>query len=151
MRIFLVVFALFCGWLQASASEHQQHCVSSAPPFSNVANAVKGLMSQPKSLELNDSFSEKAIERSGDSAAVAIAKQVSDDELAEPFKMTRALYILRNAFEYPDMIEGCNDRTPEVTMLLLEHLDRLQNGTFHSEIQKTRTLIMNSVNASQKQ
>jgi hypothetical protein len=128
MRHILAVLAFVLAWLMPiAASEREPSCAPSQRSYLNVASAIRSLMSDPKGVVLLDSVREKIIQRSGDSAAVAIAKQVSDEQLAEPYKMTRTLYILRSAFEYPDAIENCIDRKPKVTMLLLEHLQQLQN------------------------
>lgn len=135
-----------------ATSNFQQHCASfTSSSFSNVSSAIDSVMSQPKGLLVNDSFAEKAIERSGDSSAVAIAKQVPDADLAVPYKMTRVLYILRSAFEYPDVIQACSDMQPRVTLLLLEHLKLLQKGEFESEIEKTKSLIMTSAASAKGQ
>lgn len=110
--------------------------------FSNVKNAVQSWMALPKGMIVLDSFREKAIQRSGDSAAVAIAKVVSDADLQSPTTMTRVLFVLRMAFSAHQIIEVCSDREPRMTMILLEYLRHFQEGRFDGEIDKAKSLIL---------
>jgi len=123
----------------ASAQDCKSNDFSS---FSNVKNAVKSWMAAPKGMVVLDSFREKAFQRSGDSAAVAIAKVISDADLQSPTTMTRVLFVLRMAFSAPQIIEVCSDREPRVTMILLEHLRYFQKGRFEAEIDKAKSLIL---------
>jgi hypothetical protein len=115
--------------------------------FSNVKNSVQSWMASPKGMIVLDSFREKAIQRSGDSAAVAIAKVVSDADLQSPTTMTRVLFILRMAFSAHQIIEVCSDRDPRMTMILLEYLRHFQEGRFEAEIEKAKSLILEGSSA----
>jgi hypothetical protein len=134
-----VVLAIFVFGGIACAQDCKSDEFSS---FSNVKSAVHSWMASPKGMVVSDSFRETAIQRSGDSAAVAIAKTVSDADLESPTTMTRVLYILRMAFSGADVIEVCSDRQPRMTLILLEHLRHFQNGRFDAEIDKARSLIL---------
>jgi hypothetical protein len=134
-----VVLAIFVFGGIACAQDCKSDEFSS---FSNVKSAVHSWMASPKGMVVLDSVWEKTIQRSGDSAAVAIAKTVSDADLESPTTMTRVLYILRMAFSGAEVIEVCSDRQPRMTLILLEHLRHFQNGRFDAEIGKAKFLIL---------
>lgn len=140
MKIAAALMLISLAFVRAASA---QDCKSDDfSSFSNVKNSVQSWMALPKGMIVLDSFREKAIQRSGDSAAVAIAKVVSDADLQSPTTMTRVLFILRMAFSAHQIIEVCSDRDPRMTMILLEYLRHFQEGRFEAEIGKAKSLIL---------
>jgi hypothetical protein len=90
-----------------------------------------------------DSWTEKAINRSGDSAAIILLDTWPDELLDSPEKIKNALFVLRTAFPERRIATVCSDREPRVTMLLLSHLVHLKSAAqLSKEIQATRTAIL---------
>lgn len=87
--------------------------------FTNVKSSVGFLMSHPGFIL---SWYEKAVMRAGDSAAIAILKMYSDEELASAPAAKQAASVVQMAFSLPRIISACSDRKPRATMLLLDHL-----------------------------
>jgi hypothetical protein len=80
--------------------------------------------------------------RSGDMAALAIVKTVPDAQMTSPNTVEEILLILREAWACPRCVSSPDDQQPNVTALLLEHLQGNTNGPIQSEIAKTRTFIL---------
>ncbi|MCU1309797.1 MAG: hypothetical protein JWO20_922 [Candidatus Angelobacter sp.] len=90
-----------------------------------------------------DSWTEKAINRSGDSAAIVLLDTWPDDLLDSPEKIKNALFILKTAFPERRIATVCSDREPRITMLLLSHLEHLKSAAqLAPEIQATRAAIL---------
>jgi hypothetical protein len=85
---------------------------------------------------------EKAFNRSGDLVAVAIVKGIPESELTSPATVKEILGILHSAFACPSRCIGDSDnRQPNVTMLLLEHLRTRSSVPMQAEIDQTRDFI----------
>jgi hypothetical protein len=80
--------------------------------------------------------------RSGDMAALAIVKTVPDAQMTSPNTVREILLILREAWACPRCARSPDDQQPNVTALLLEHLEGNTSGPIQSEITKTRTFIL---------
>jgi hypothetical protein len=87
-------------------------------------------------------WDEKFFNRSGDLVAVAIVKTVPESELTSPTTVKEILGILHSAFAYPSRcIAAPDNRQPNVTMLLLEHLRTRSSGPVQAEIDQTQDFI----------
>src|SRR4051794_19297155 len=87
-----------------------------------------------------DSWTEKAINRSGDSAAIILLQTWPDDFLDSPDKIKNVLFILKNAFPERRIATLCSDREPRIAMLLLSHMEHLKAAAqLTKEIQATGT------------
>jgi hypothetical protein len=87
-------------------------------------------------------WDEKAFNRSGDLVAVAIVKTIPESELTSPTTVKEILGILHSAFACPSRcIAAPDNRQPNVTMLLLEHLRTRSSGPVQAEIDQTKDFI----------
>lgn len=87
-------------------------------------------------------WDEKAFNRSGDLVAVAIVKTIPESELTSPTTLKEILGILHSAFACPSRcIAAPDNRQPNVTMLLLEHLRTRSSGQMQAEIDQTKDFI----------
>jgi hypothetical protein len=87
-------------------------------------------------------WDEKAFNRSGDLVAVAIVKTIPESELTSPTTVKEILGILHSAFACPSRcIAAPDNRQPNVTMLLLEHLRSRSSGLAQAEIDQTKDFI----------
>jgi hypothetical protein len=88
-------------------------------------------------------WDDKTLSRSGDMAAIAILKSVSEEEFTSPEILKGELNILHISFECPsNCITACSDRQPRVTMLILERLHNTTSGQTRSEVDKLREYIL---------
>jgi len=87
-------------------------------------------------------WDEKAFNRSGDLVDVAIVKTIPESELTSPTTVKEILGILHSAFACPSRcIAAPDNRQPNVTMLLLEHLRTRSSGPVQAEIDQTKDFI----------
>jgi hypothetical protein len=87
-------------------------------------------------------WDEKAFNRSGDLVAVAIVKTIPESALTSPSTVKEILGILHSAFACPSRcIAAPDNRQPNVTMLLLEHLRTRSSGPMQGEIDQTTNFI----------
>ena len=69
-------------------------------------------------------------------------KTVPDAQMTSPNTVREILLILREAWACPRCARSPDDQQPNVTALLLEHLQGNTSGPIQSEIAKTRTFIL---------
>jgi hypothetical protein len=83
-------------------------------------------------------------------AAVAIVKTIPDKQMTSPDTLKDVLLILRDAWACPSrcITSSCN-RQPNVTLLLLEHMHASTSGQFQSEIDKTKTFVLEQTRTTQ--
>lgn len=106
--------------------------------FSQVKNSVHRITTQ----HIYTGWDEKAFNRSGDMVAVAIVKTIPESELTSPAVLKDILAILHGAFACPSRcIADPDNRQPNVTLLLLEHLRIGANGPIQTEIDQTKDFI----------
>jgi len=87
-------------------------------------------------------WDEKGFNRSGDLVAVAIVKTIPESELTSPTTVKEILGILHSAFACPSRcIAAPDNRQPNVTMLLLEHLRSRSSVPVQAEIDQTKDFI----------
>lgn len=68
---------------------------------------------------------EKKINRSGDRAAIAIIRSIGTERPLTSKDIEQICFIIRLAFEAPQIISTDNDRQPRATLLLLSYLSYL--------------------------
>jgi hypothetical protein len=128
----LLVFGSIVAWCQDDR-------VDGAASFTDVKSAVLRFTTEHK----YSGWDEKIWNRSGDMAAVVIVKTIPDAQMASPNTLRDVLFILHEAWACPSRcIKSSSDRQPNVTMLLLEHLNANTRGPIQSEIDKTRAFIL---------
>ena len=89
------------------------------------------------------SFDDKAFNRSGDLAAVAILKTIPESEMASPATVKTVLLIIRSAFGCPARCVATRIyQKPNITLLLLEHLGNGRSGQMRSAIEETRKYVV---------
>ena len=87
-------------------------------------------------------WDEKGFNRSGDLVAVAIVKTIPESELTSPTTVKEILRFLHSAFACPSRcIAAPDNRQPNVTMLLLEHLRSRSSVPVQAEIDQTKDFI----------
>ena len=117
--------------------------------FANVKTAVSVFMESPG---LNISFFEKALDGSGDLAAVAILQMYSDEYLRSTIRANQANVIVRMAFSYPYLIRPSENRKTRFTVLLLDHLQQLnRDSQLRLEIARTKAYISAQTKMHSKQ
>jgi hypothetical protein len=67
-------------------------------------------------------FSQKYLARLGDGVSIAILKLLDKDALSKPETVRDFLPIIRDAFAFPELISIETDKTPRVTLFLLDYL-----------------------------
>jgi hypothetical protein len=67
---------------------------------------------------------EKVNERMGDRTAIALLKIYTDRELSQPSVIQLYLPIIRSSFVFPRLIERRDDMKPQITLLLLNHVEQ---------------------------
>ena len=104
---------------------------------------VKASVHRITASHIYTSFDEKALNRSGDLASVAILQTLSDSEITSPEALKDVLLILREAFACPHRcVSADGDKQPRVTLLLLEHLHKSTRGKMQSDIDETKKFIL---------
>jgi hypothetical protein len=89
--------------------------------FKNVKETASKLLLEP----IYTAADERLLNEAGDSAALAIAKIVSEQEMNAPETGRRILLILHLAFEALQSIIDRSNKTPNVALRLLTQLERL--------------------------
>lgn len=139
------VHALFFALLAISIPAAGQDCGSKDfAEFSAVQSSVLHFLTSPGYTD-NDY---KTLNAAGDLAAVAIMKTLSVEAMEMPQNRRQILFILRFAFEAPDLIARCN-RIPTTALLLLEHLEAANHGIQDNELSNTRYLVKHVATAIQ--
>jgi hypothetical protein len=88
-------------------------------------------------------WDDKAFNRAGDMAALAIVKVVPDEELAKPEFARNVLDVLRESFScIGRCVQACSDREPAVALLLIYHLREISESSLHKDIEDTRKFVL---------
>jgi hypothetical protein len=83
-------------------------------------------------------FSQKGLVRLGDGVSDAILKILDDQELTRPDAVRNFLPIIRDSFAEPRLISIEADKTPRVTLFLLDYLkQRVNDAQTQQDIQET--------------
>jgi hypothetical protein len=113
--------------------------------FKHVKETVSRLLSEP----VYTAGDERLLNEDGDSAALAITKIVSDQEMNSPETGRRILLILHLAFETPQSIIGRNNKTPNVALRLLNQLEQTEYGRQPNVIGNARFEIKHNTSTGQ--
>lgn len=113
--------------------------------FKNVKETVSRLLLEP----VYTSADERLLNAAGDSAAVAVTRIVSDQEMNSPEAGRRILLILHLAFEAPKSIIGRNNKTPNVALRLLDQLEQTAYGRQPNVIGNARFEIKHNASTGQ--
>lgn len=106
-------------------------------------NDVKAAVRRVTSSEGYSGWDEKTFNRSGDLVAVAVLKTLDDNEIASPEHANDVLLILHMAFACPQRcVKVTDDRSPRMTLLLLEHLNEITRGKIHANIEDAKQFIL---------
>lgn len=136
LALFMIALAVWC-------SAQDKKC---ADVYS--LESVKRALTAPTSF--SPGWSEASMNRMGDRAAISVLKVLRADDLSNPDTAHRVLLLLKNAFAKPQIVETEEDRTPEVTNLLLGYLQHLsKDAALQAEIKATSDYI--KVQTSQQQ
>jgi hypothetical protein len=131
--------------LAASAACGQDCKPDDSASFARVKDAVRTITKEHG----YTGWDEKALNRAGDLAAIAIIKTMPDNEINSPETEKYVLLVLHFAFECPSRcVATPSDREPRVTALLLEHLHNNGNEATQSEIEKTKKFIVERTGAA---
>jgi hypothetical protein len=107
---------------------------------------IRSWVELPYGFAVGNSFSEKLIQRGGDSIALAVIQAFSHEELLDTGRIERLLPILEVAFERPNHINRKYDRNPRATMLLLDFLKgHVEDERLQQKIEATKKGILNSL------
>jgi hypothetical protein len=134
-KAYLFLFLMACG----SMISWCQDCrVDGETSFTDVRNSVLRFTTE----HVYTGWYEKIWSRSGDMAALAIVKTVPDAQMTSPKTVREILIILREAWSCARCAKSSDDQQPNVTALLLEHLEGNTSGSIRSEIAETRAFIL---------
>lgn len=132
----VLVLAIMFGTVVASA----QDC---KPDGSASLSRLKDAVRRVATSHIYTGWDEKAFNRSGDMAAVAIVKTIPENEMSKPETVKEVLSILRTAFACPSRcVATVSDRQPGVTMLLLQHLHDTTSGPTQAQVDETRSFVL---------
>ena len=84
-----------------------------------------------------------AIKMLGDGTSVGVLKTVSPQDLTKPEVVTAYLKVIRIVFSEPQWIVCAEDKTPEVTVFLLDYLrEKVTNEELQHEIDSTKEYVL---------
>jgi hypothetical protein len=84
-----------------------------------------------------------AIKMLGDSTSVGVIKTVSPQDLTKPEVVKAYLKVIRIVFSEPQWIVCPEDKTPEVTVFLLDHLrEKVEDKELQREIDSTKDFVL---------
>lgn len=139
MKLYAGIFLFLFGYLQVA--------IPQVTPSDNEDPYGELIISGTLSLNgVSLSFTEKALNRLGDRAAIGLTRVIADKPPTQPEQVKAILSILRKAFTQPTLITLKADRQPKATLFLL---NCLQNLTFSrdltGEIKETRAFVLQKV------
>jgi hypothetical protein len=143
MLRFFFVAALTHSLCQLAFAQGQP--TEESASFKNVKETVSRLLLEP----VYTSADERLLNEAGDSAALAITRIVSDQEMNSPETGRRVLLILHLAFEAPQSIIGRNNKTPNVALRLLDQLGQTDYGRQQNVIGNARFEIKHNSSTGQ--
>jgi hypothetical protein len=90
-----------------------------------------------------DSHAELAVQNMGDGVSIAVLKIVDPNDLLKPEFVKAYLKMVRTAFSRPQSTFCVEDKSPEVTMFLLDYLrEKVQDKELQREIDSTREYVL---------
>jgi hypothetical protein len=141
---FFFVAALTQSLCHAALAQGQP--TEESDSFKKVKETVPRLLLEP----VYTSADERLLNEAGDSAAVAITRIVSDQEMSSPETGRRILLILHLAFEAPQSIIGRNNKTPNVALRLLDQLEQTDYGRQPNVIGNARFKIKHNTSTGRR-
>jgi hypothetical protein len=85
----------------------------------------------------------RAIKMLGDGTSVGVLKTVSPQDLTKPEVVKAYLKVIRIVFSEPQWIVCADDKTPEVTVFLLDYLrEKVTNEELQREIDSTKEYVL---------
>jgi hypothetical protein len=132
MKYFSLFLLLLLGWLP-SAENAPADDPYGEQAVSNALSVKGGSLS----------FTEKAVNRLGDRAAIGLMRLFAAQPVASPDQVKGILLILRNAFSAPSIIVVDADREPKATLFLLQYLQTLSvSRNLGPEISETKAFVL---------
>ena len=117
-----------------------QHC---KPDCSYSFADVKASVHRVVTSHMYTGWDEKAFNRAGDLASVAIAQTLTDEEISSPKTLEEVLSILRAAFACTSRcVNAPSDRQPRIAVLLLEHLHSIAGEKMQTSIDETKKFVI---------
>jgi hypothetical protein len=87
-------------------------------------------------------FSQKSLFRLGDGVAVALLKILDQEALMDPQTVKGFLPIVKDSFSQPKLISIEADKTPRVTLFLLDHIRRnIADVQVRQDLQQTMEFV----------
>jgi hypothetical protein len=84
-----------------------------------------------------------AIKMLGDGVSIGVLKSVSPKDLTKPEFVKAYLQVLRIVFSEPQWIVCVEDKTPEVTVFLLDYLrEKVDDRALQNQIGSTREFVL---------
>jgi hypothetical protein len=84
-----------------------------------------------------------AIKMLGDGTSVGVLKTVSPQDLTKPEFVKAYLQVIRTVFSEPQWIVCAEDKTPEVTLFLLDYLrEKVEDKELQREIDSTKDYVL---------
>ena len=129
LLVFLVTVVRSAGYAQEGASSHDE-------PEHTVAQAL-----EEAGRGVSTSWTEKALNRLGDSCAVSITKLLAGRSPTNEDKR-RILVVINFCFAEPKLISQATDRQPRTTLFLLAYLDALPGDqVLRKQVAQTRAVL----------
>lgn len=89
------------------------------------------------------SFADQGVQNLGDGATVAFLKIVPPGDLRKPEFIKAYLRLARTAFSSPELTMCSEDRSPEVTLFLLDYLrEKVTDKELQGQIDSTRGYVL---------
>jgi hypothetical protein len=136
VRITLFIFCALLGLVGASLGQS-----GDSDPYS--INVVKfELQMRSGGGKVIHGFSQKSLSRLGDGVSVAIMKILDQHALTNPETVRDFLPIVKDCFSQPQLISIAADKTPRVTLFLLDYVrQNVTDPQVQQEIQQTEEFV----------
>lgn len=145
MRGRCLLMLVFLGTVAAPAQDWQ----ACKPQGDYSFNDVKAAVHRVTSSQIYSGWDEKTFNRSGDLVAVAVLKTLDDSQMASSQNAKGVLLILRSAFACPERcVKVTDDRHPQITLLLLEHLNEITGGKMRADIEEAKHFVIQQVSTA---
>jgi hypothetical protein len=131
MRITFLVF-----WIILVSMAYLEAQSNGPDPYS--IEAVKFELQMRSEQRIKHSWGQKRLHRLGDCTAVALLKLLDERELIDTDKIRDFLPMIRESFDQPQLIETTIDRSPRVTLFLLQSImQNVSDTAVQNQIQDT--------------
>jgi hypothetical protein len=135
----LLPLAILPLTIAVPAQDWQHGKLEGSYSFTEVKESVRSVATS----HIHTSWDEKAFNRSGDLASLAIVQTLADNEMTSPKALEEVLGILRAAFACTSRcVTAPSDRQPRVALLLLERLHSNASKQMQTRIDETKKFII---------